>query len=242
MVDRALRILAAFDPSHRRLTLSELSRRSDLPLSTTRRLAERLLEWGALERDDEGRFAIGLRLYEVASLAPRGQGLREIAMPFIEDLFVVTRQHVQLAVLEGTQAVMVERRSRTGAVEVEYRVGGKLPLFSTALGLVLVAHLPDAELDAVTATCDHPADLAAMQRPDAVRQALATVRHKGIAVVNRGEPAPITAVAAPVRGPDHRVVAALSIVVPRETNPHLYEPVVRTAARGIARALRTNQP
>ena len=48
VVDRALQLLAAFDPAHRRLTLSSLSRRAEIPLSTTRRLAGRLVEWGAL--------------------------------------------------------------------------------------------------------------------------------------------------------------------------------------------------
>jgi DNA-binding IclR family transcriptional regulator len=238
VVDRALRLLEAFDPSHRRLSLSQLSRRADIPLSTARRLAERLADWGALERDPRGGYVVGLRLYEVASLAPRGLGLREVAMPYIEDLFVVTREHVQLAVLEGSSAVMVERRSRPGAVQVEYRVGGKLPILSTALGLVLLAHLPEARLRLVLAECTHPDDLAMLERPNAAKTALADVRRRGFAVVKRREPAPITAVAAPIRGRDNEVAAALSIVVPGAVDANRFEPVVRTAARGISRALR----
>ncbi|RBY77203.1 hypothetical protein DQ238_14990 [Geodermatophilus sp. TF02-6] len=75
VVDRAFALLAAFDAGHRSLTLGELSRRSGIPTSSTLRLATRLQAWGALERGPDGRFAIGLRLWEVASLAPRGQGL-----------------------------------------------------------------------------------------------------------------------------------------------------------------------
>ena len=242
VVDRALRLLAAFDPAHRRLTLSALARRAQLPLSTTSRLADRLLAWGALERDGSGRFVIGLRLHEVASLAPRGHGLREIAMPYLEDLFVVTREHVQLAVLDGSQAVLVERRSRPGAIDVEYRVGGKVPVLCTALGLVLLADLPDRELTAVLRACTHPDDLAAREQPDEVRRSLTAVRRTGIAVVRRSSPLPIMAVAAPVRDRNEQVAAALSIVVPSGADPRSYEPVVRTAARGISRALRTDQP
>lgn len=241
VVDRALRLFASFDTTHRRLTLSALSRRAELPLSTTRRLAERLVEWGALERDESGQYVVGLRLYEVASLAPRGHGLRELAMPYLEDLFVVTREHVQLAVLEGSQAVLVERRSRPGAVEVEYRVGGKLPVLNTALGLVLLAYLPDQELRTVLAACTHPDDLVAREHPDAVEKALATIRQTGVAVINRTRPVPIVAVAAPIRGRTDAVVAALSIVVPSGVDPRSYEPVVRTAARSISRAVRTSQ-
>ncbi|WP_308283067.1 helix-turn-helix domain-containing protein [Pseudonocardia nigra] len=86
MVDRALSLLAAFDAVHRSLTLGELSRRSGIPTSSTLRLANRLLAWGALERGDDGRFTVGLRLWEIASLAPRGHGLRQVAIPFMGSL------------------------------------------------------------------------------------------------------------------------------------------------------------
>lgn len=241
VVDRALRLLAAFDPTHRSLTLSAMSRRSGVPLSTTRRLAERLTDWGALERDASGRYVIGLRMYEVASLAPRAFGLRELAMPYIEDLYVVTREHVQLGVLEGSHVVLLERRSRPRAVEVEYRIGGQLPVLSTALGLTLLAHLPDHKLLEVLAGCENPEDIAASKQPDLVRKALAGVRQTGLSTVTRTDPAPIIAVAAPIRGPDQEVVAALSIVVPIGDHPDSYGPVVRTAARGISRALRSHQ-
>jgi DNA-binding IclR family transcriptional regulator len=242
VVDRALRLLAAFDPSHRNLTLSALARRADIPLSSTRRLAERLVEWGALERDRSGRYVIGLRMYEVASLSPRAFGLRDLAMPYIEDLHAVTREHVQLAVLEGSHVVLVERRSRARAVEVEYRIGGQLPILSTALGLTLLAYLPDDEVQRVLEGCEHPDDIEIAKRPAVVNKTLAEVRKKGISVVTRNEPAPIIAVAAPIRGTDHQVAAALSIVVPAGTPPDSYSHVVLAAARGIARALRSGPP
>jgi len=114
VIDRAFSLLSAFDASQRRLSLTELSRRSGIPVSSTLRLAGHLLRWGALERDEEGRYCIGLRLLEVASLAPRGHGLRQVAMPFMSDLAQVTRQHVQLAVREGNEATLVERPAAPG--------------------------------------------------------------------------------------------------------------------------------
>lgn len=237
VVDRAFRVLDAFDSGHREITLSTLSRRSGLPLSTTRRLAERLVAWGALEQRGDGRFVIGLRLYEVASLAPRGLGLREVAAPYVDDLFVVTREHVQLAVLDGSRVVLIERRSRRGAVAVEYRVGGKLPIVTTALGQVLVAGLPAASRRRALGSCSHPDDLVALKQPELVERTLASVRRAGVAIVRRRTPESIVAVAAPVVGPSLDVVAALSIVIPGHLDPERFEPAVRTAARGIGRAL-----
>ncbi|MBC8093140.1 MAG: helix-turn-helix domain-containing protein, partial [Pseudonocardia sp.] len=67
---RVLGVLDAFDAAHPTLTLTELARRADLPLSTAHRLVGELLAWGALERSADGRHRIGLRLWEVGSLAP----------------------------------------------------------------------------------------------------------------------------------------------------------------------------
>src|SRR3954465_12490774 len=144
VVDRAFALLAAFDAGHRTLTLGELSRRSGIPTSSTPRLPGRLPGWGAPERGSDGRFTIGLRLWEVASLAPRGQGLKQVALPFMGDLEEVTRQHVLLAVRDGGEALLVERLSAHGAMAVLYRVGGRLPLHSTGVGLVLLAFAESA--------------------------------------------------------------------------------------------------
>ncbi|MBB5133367.1 DNA-binding IclR family transcriptional regulator [Thermocatellispora tengchongensis] len=238
VVDRALSLLAAFDAGHRSLTLGELSRRSGIPPSSALRLANRLTAWGALERGDDGRFSVGLRLWEVASLAPRGQGLRQVAMPFMGDLAEVTRQHVLLAVREGDEAVLVERLSSHHAMPVLYRVGGRLPLHSTGVGLVLLAFADPAFQDEVLARpLVHEPEKVPVA-PDALRRTLAEVRRQGMATVRRASPAPLVTVAAPIFGAEHRVVAALSVVVPRGgAEPRQLGPAVRTAARSISRML-----
>jgi DNA-binding IclR family transcriptional regulator len=94
---KVLALLAAFTPDDPELTLSQLARRAGLTLPTAHRRVAELVEWGALERTSGGRYRVGLRLCEVASLAPRGLALRERALPFLEDLPTAHRQNVQLA-------------------------------------------------------------------------------------------------------------------------------------------------
>jgi DNA-binding IclR family transcriptional regulator len=89
-VDRLLDVLSAFDLRNPALSLTEISHRADLPLTTAHRLVGTLTRWGALERDESGSYHIGLRLWEVAALAPRGVALRQAAMPFLEDLYETT--------------------------------------------------------------------------------------------------------------------------------------------------------
>jgi DNA-binding IclR family transcriptional regulator len=238
VVDRALALLAAFDDDHRRLTLSELARRAGMPLSSTRRLAERLTAWGALERAADGGYVVGLRLWEVGSLAPRALALREVAMPYMDDLYEATRQHVLLAVLDGDAALLVERRSSRDAVPVQYRVGDRLPLQMTGVGRLLLAYAPSDLQERVLrgevgGRSDDPPPQAA-----ALRRSLAEIRRTGVGVINRRRPAPVVSVAAPVRDAAGRVAAALSIVVPAGgASPKTIEPAVRAAARAVSRGL-----
>ncbi|MGY1625167.1 IclR family transcriptional regulator [Geodermatophilus sp. SYSU D00965] len=238
VVDRALSLLAAFDAGHRSLSLGELSRRSGIPTSSALRLATRLQAWGALERGADGRFTIGLRLWEVASLAPRGQGLKQVALPFMGDLEEVTRQHVLLAVRDGEQGLLVERLSAHLAMQVLYRVGGRLPLHSTGVGLVLLAFADTAVQEEYLARpLVHEPERVPVS-PAALRRSLADIRRDGVATLRRRVPQPLVTVAAPVFGADDRIAASLSVVVPQEhAEPRLLAPAVRTAARSISRSL-----
>ena len=238
VVDRALALLAAFDAGHRSLTLGELARRSGIPTSSTLRLAGRLVAWGALERDTDGRFTVGLRLWEVAALAPRAHGLREVALPFMRDLSEVTRQHILLAVREGQEAVLVERLSAHQAMPVLYYVGGRLPLHSTGVGLVLLASAPAPFQEEVLAQpLVHEPEKTPVS-PAALRRTLAQVRRDGLATIRRRVPQPLVTVAAPVFDAEEKVVASLSVLVPEEgADPRVLGPAVRTASRAVSRGL-----
>jgi DNA-binding IclR family transcriptional regulator len=238
VVDRALALLAAFDAGHRALTLGELARRSGIPTSSALRLANRLVAWGALERGTDGRFTVGLRLWEVAALAPRAHGLRDVALPYMRDLSEVTRQHILLAVREGTEAVLVERLSAHQAMPVLYHVGGRLPLHSTGVGLVLLAHAdPEFQEEVLRQPLVTEPEKVPVA-PAELRRTLAQVRREGLATVRRRVPQPLVTVAAPVFAAEERLAAALSVVVPEEdADPRVLGPAVRTAARAVSRGL-----
>jgi DNA-binding IclR family transcriptional regulator len=242
VIDRAFSLLSAFDVGQRRLSLTELSRRSGIPASSALRLAGQLVRWGALERDDEGRYCVGLRLLEVASLAPRGHGLRQVAMPFMSDLAQVTRQHVQLAVREGSEATLVERLSAHEAAPVQYRIGGRLPLHSTGIGLVLLAFAPhDMQEEFLSRPMYRQPDNVLIS-PDVMRGTLAEVRREQLAIYRRQEQEVIVAVAAPIFGEDDAAVAALGVLLPEHgAQPRRLGLAVRTAALGISRGLGARQ-
>ncbi len=238
VTSKVLALLAAFTPETPELSLSELARRAGLSLPTAHRRAAELLEWGALERGPDGRFQIGLRLWEVASLAPRGLGLREAAMPFLEDLYEVTHENVQLAVREGAQLIFVERIAGRHAVPVLTRVGARFALHATGVGLVLLAHAPaEIQEQVLKSPLERYTDQTVTD-PVVLREWLAGVRKAGYAVSDGQVTTDAVSVAAPIVGPDGAVVAAVSLVVHVEgAQPSALAPLVRTAARGISRAL-----
>jgi DNA-binding IclR family transcriptional regulator len=139
---RLLAVLAAFDPDHRSLSLTELARRSDIPVTTAHRLTRELLTWGALVRQPSGNYAVGRRLWDVGLLASVQSDLREVASPFLHDIYGATLATVHLAVRDGAEALYLDRLAGHASVPVVSKVGSRLPLHATGVGKVLLAHAP----------------------------------------------------------------------------------------------------
>ncbi|MGY1842707.1 IclR family transcriptional regulator [Modestobacter sp. SYSU DS0875] len=236
---RTLAVLAAFGPEHASLSLSDISRRTGLSLTTTHRLVGELRQWGALERGPDGRYAIGLRLLELGALAPHGLQLRELALPFLDDLHHATRANIHLAVRDGHDVVYVEALRARGAIRVLSRLGGRWPLHATGTGQVLLAYADPEVQREVLASPLRRYTANTITDVDKLRRVLAEVRRTGVAIAeNHLPPAGALALAVPVRGPGDEVVASLGVTVQRETvKSHALIPVLAATARGISRAL-----
>jgi DNA-binding IclR family transcriptional regulator len=235
---RLLSVLDEFDEERPVLSLTELAAGTGLPLSTAHRLVGELVAWGALERGSDGRYRIGLKLWELGSLSPRSLPLRDVALPYLKDLAEVTGENVQLSVLDGGEVVFVERLSGHGSVRTRTRVGGRLATVATASGRVLLAHAPEEVQEAVLAERVQPYTPFTVTDPAALRTALREVRRLGYAVCERQVTADAVSVAAPVRDRRGVVVAALSVVAAYDGSAaRLLAAPVATAALGVSRTL-----
>lgn len=210
---RVLDVLGAFGPEHRALSLSEIGRRAGLSLSTTHRLVGELSAWGGLERGEDGRFSIGLRLLELSALAPRGLALREIAFPHLDDLHRATSGTVHLGVRDGHEVVYAEALRSRGGAQVSSRVGDRWPLHVTGTGTVLLAHADPADVDEVLARPLARYTARTQVDPALLRVRLAQVRRDGVAVLRSELTEGALAVAVPVHDRRGDVTAALSLVV-----------------------------
>jgi DNA-binding IclR family transcriptional regulator len=239
LTTKTLTVLAAFSSGQPRLALSDISARSSLPLTTVHRIVTDLAAWGALERAGDGRYELGLRLWEVASLAPRGLPLREVALPIMEDLYEATHENVQLAVRDHLDVVYLERLTGRNAVRVLTRVGGRFSMHATGVGLVLLAHAPQDVQDEVLGGTLRRWTPSTVTDAVQLRAALAEVRRTDMAVSARQVTLDAVSVACPVRGADDSVVAALSVVMRADgpITPQAVTPAVRSASRTISRLL-----
>ncbi|MET7597685.1 IclR family transcriptional regulator [Streptomyces sp. NPDC005481] len=237
VLSRTARILEAFSQDEPALTVSDLARRTGLHVATASRYVAELEAHGFLGRDGDRKVRIGVRLWELVTRASPTLSLRDAAMPFMEGVHDVVGHHVQLGVLDGDDVLFLERLSAPNAVVNYTRVAGRLPLYASSSGLVLLAHGPADLKERVLAgrlTAYTPATPAT---PARLRAALAQIRQRGYAYCPGYVHEEALGVAAPVRGADGTVVAALSVIVPDDPAASAVVPVVRAAARGVGRAL-----
>lgn len=237
VTSRALAVLDAFDDRHPRLGLSDISRRSGLPLTTTHRLVAELATGRFLDRRADGSYVVGQRLWELGLLAPVQLELRELALPFLQDLHTATGENVHLAVREGHHALYVERVYGRTSVPVVSRAGGKLPLHATGVGKVLLAHAPE---DVVLRALTDPERVTrhTVVESGRLRRELADVRRRGYARTAEEMTLGTCSVAAPVTDGAGQVVAALGLVTTSVRRDLLrLAPAVQVAAAGLSRRL-----
>jgi DNA-binding IclR family transcriptional regulator len=239
VISKVVTLLDAFTPAEPELSLGDLARITGLPLSTTYRLATELVAWGGLERAGGGSgYRIGMRLWELGALAPRNATLREVALPFMQDLYEATRENVHLAVLDGREALYVDTINGRSSVPVRSRRGGRLPLHATGVGKVLLAHAPPQLLHELVEAGLRRHTPYTVVAPGQLRRSLTETRRTGIACAREEMSLGTQSIAAPIVDVDGTVVAALGVVQRTgRGDVRKLAPAVRTAAISTSRAL-----
>lgn len=240
MTDRIVRVLETFTAERSMQSAAEIGRRAGLPSSTAHRIVDELVDAGLLERDEDRRVHLGMRLWELALRGSTALRLRQAALPHMEQVQARIREHTQLAVLEQDEALFLERLSHPDAGANITRIAGRLPLHASSSGLVLLAHAPSALRERVLAGPLRSLAPETVTEAARLRRLIAEVRRAGVVVAPGSIEAVSTGVAVPIRDAGE-VVAALSVVLPRETDPAAAIQALREAAAGIEAALRADR-
>jgi DNA-binding IclR family transcriptional regulator len=213
-VHNTLRLLQQFSYTEPVLGVSELARRLGLGKSTVHRMLTTLLDEGFVQKTPDGRYRLGLRLFDLGQLVVSSLELREVAHPILEDLRNDTKETVHLAVLEGTDVVYLERFESPSTLRLFGRLGRRMPAHCTSSGKCLLAFSPPEVIDAVVAPGLTRVAPRTITSRNMLMRALQQVRRDGYArSMDESEPG-VTSVGAPVFGIDGAVIAAVSVAGP----------------------------
>lgn len=211
VTSKVMAILGAYEGDYSALTLTQIADVADIPLPTAHRLVGELVEWGALERDEHGRYAVGMRLWEISQQA--GRRLRDAARPYLNDLFSLTGETAHIAVREGSDVLYVDRVYSSKRVPRASRVGGRLPLHATAVGKVLLAYEePWVQEGYVQSRLEAPTRRTHTD-PRRVMRELSTIREQGYATTFEEVRVGSCSIAVPVFADSGNAVAALGLVM-----------------------------
>lgn len=215
-VRNAARLLCAFTAADRDLGVSELAARLGLGKSTIHRLLSTLALEGLIERDaSTGRYRLGLKLYELGSIAGDHLDLHEVVAGPIDDLRNRTGETVHVAILDGPEVVYIARRESPHTLRLFGRVGHRNHAHCTSTGKLLLAFLPVPELADILDRFDLPAHTPRTITDRAVLEAeLEAIRRRGWADNISESEMGVHSVAAPIREVNGRVVAAISVAGP----------------------------
>ena len=243
-VDRSLAILEAMAREGGPMGLGEISAEVELTRSTVHRLLATLISRGFARQDPaSGRYALGFKALEVGTSCLASLDIRGVARPHLRNLARECGETANLSVLEGMDVIYIDQVETESIIKMRARLGSRGPAYCTGSGKVLLASLPDEELDRLldgrilkrytTRTIADPARL---------RQELERTRRDGFAL-DFGEMEPtVRCAAAPIRDYDGQVLYAVSISGPStriegERLRSVLVPAVLRAAQEISKEL-----
>lgn len=234
VLGRAVLLLDAFTAEDHGVGLAELVRRTGLAKSTAHRMLGELVALRLVDQRSDG-YHLGGRLFELGLRASVERRLMEVAIPFLEDLYERTHETVHLGVLEGTEVVYVAKLGGHRQATAPSRIGGRMPLYCTAVGKVLLAHSDESLLHAVVEAGMPRRTPRTIVAPGVLRQQLAAIREQGVGYEREESAVGLCCVAAPVLGADDEPIAAVSVTGPTTRfRPESAAGAVRAAGAGIA--------
>ena len=236
VLDRALGILDMLSAQGPDLSLGELSDKLDLHKSTTHRLMMVLERHKLIERNAiNGRYRLGLKLFELGTRAVSQLDLRERARPFLEKLVLETSETVHLCLLDDSEVVYLDKVEPVRSVRMATSVGRRNPAHCTAVGKAIMAYLSNAQVEEIVRKQGMKAMTAnTITSLVELKKELKVVRERGYAIDNEEIEEGVRCVGCVVRGFSGEPLAAISVSAPafrltKDRVKGLAQPVVAAA-------------
>jgi len=214
-VANSLRLIRAFSEDHYEIGISDLAKRLGLAKSTVHRLASTLLDQGMLEQNaGDGKYRLGLALFELGTLVRRKMDFTTEARPFLRTLLEKTGETVHLGILDHDSVLYVISLESKQALRMGSKVGTRVPVHATAVGKALLAFQPEEEIARITARGLPASAPNTIVDTKALQRELAGIRARNYALDDEESEVGLRSIAAPVRNDSGNVIAAISIAGP----------------------------
>jgi IclR family pca regulon transcriptional regulator len=208
---RGLSVMKAFDEENARLTLSEVARIVGLPRASARRALLTLEKLGYVE-SDERVFSLSPQVLTLARAYLASSPVPRVAQGFLENVSEGLGESCSLSILHGDEVIYIARSTRKRIGSLHRDVGAHLPAHCTSMGRVLLAALPDRELDQflerVTLESFTPYTVTDKNE---FRAIIERVRRNGYCLVDQELEIDLRSIAVPVQNASGRVIAGMNV-------------------------------
>lgn len=239
VLDRALAILELLWKQGPELSQAELIERLGLNKSTVRRLLKVLERHRLIEKSpSNGKYRLGLKLFEMGSSAISHLDVRERARSHLEQLVLETGETAHFCILDRGEVLYLDKHEPPRTMRVPSTVGKRNPAHCTGVGKALLAFLPERELEELVRQrglrAFTPNTITTLVE---LKQELALIRQRGYSIDNEEFEEGLKCIGAPVRDYSGRVVASVSIAGPafRLTDKRI--PILARSVMAAARAI-----
>ncbi len=239
VIERMMSLLDALAAAPEPASLKQLAAETELHPSTAHRILAAMTAARFVERQDAGNYSLGIRLLELGNIVKSRISLRQVALPFMQELHERIGEAINLGARHDDEIVYLERTSSgRSLVRVVYLVGGRAPLHLTSLGkLYLAAESAQAVRDYAKRTGLPGKTPHSLTTLVALEKELDKVRRHGIAYDDEEAELGLKCVAAPIYDDEGHIVAALSVSAPAERHDPDWAGQVRQTADAVSRAL-----
>lgn len=215
VIDRVFDILELLAVESKGLGVSEIARRLGLNKSTAHRILGGITDRGYLEKTEDGIYSLGIQFVELSSRRLSNIELATEAKPYLSELTNIIRQSSHLAILDGSDAVYIDKVEVVHNLRLYSQIGKRIPIYCSALGKsllldecdeVILERLNECKFEKKTSTT--------LQNPEAVLKEIKASKKRGWTIDDEEHDAGIRCIAAPIYDYRGKIIATISTAGP----------------------------
>ncbi len=211
-LDRALNIIELLAVHREGMGVTEIGKLLELHKSTVHRILNALLERGYIEKEEKhGYYKLGLKFIEISSLYLNKVELKTEALPYLRRLAEITGQSVHLAILQGMEAIYIEKVEAVNSIRMYSQIGRRVPVYCSAIGKVLLSGKDDEELDKIlNQICFNKITEHTLTSKVELLKEIHQTKMKGFAIDNEENEIGIRCIASPIFDYRGKLIASVS--------------------------------